>query len=549
MNRAVTDVYEPGSVNKVITAAAAVRRARSCRCPSVRGARPAQGLRRHDPRRRDAPHRAHDAGRHHLAVEQHRRHQVADPLGNERFYQTSRVRVWSPTGVGFPGESAGILPPVDPWSGVSLATMAFGQGIAVTPLQMASVYATIANGGDVGAAAPRAGDGGCRRRFQAAPASKTRRVVSATTARLVTRMLAYAVQAGTGVRRADPRVLGGRQDGDGAGKADRAGYTRYIASFIGFPPASRPAGRDRGDPRRSLTIYGGVAAAPLFQTWLGSRSCGSGSAPARPSRSAAPGWVNRVMTFAAVRALSRAPGALRPSPRFGSPTSPRPSGCPRARRRRPTFPFAPTSRTGSRACDPGRCSSVSPATTWTGTTSRRQAEDAGAGAVVVERRLPVACAAGRRPLGPRGDGSHVRGVLRPARRALPVRRRHRYERQDDHHVPPRVDRSARPAWRRASSARPGSAIDGRAVPSRPHHARGARPPAAAGAHANDRRTRRRHGGLVARPRPSTGSTGSRRRRSVHEPVPGPSRLPRNDGGLLRGEAACCSPRRPRATGP
>ena len=51
------------------------------------------------------------------------------------------------TGVGFPGESNGIMLPLDQWNDTSLATMAYGQGIAATPLQMVSVYSTIANDG------------------------------------------------------------------------------------------------------------------------------------------------------------------------------------------------------------------------------------------------------------------------------------------------------------------------------------------------------------------------------------------------------------------
>ena len=58
------------------------------------------------------------------------------------------------TGTGFPGEAAGVMP--DAWDDVIRATVSYGQGIAVTPMQMADVYATIANGGTLGRAAARA---------------------------------------------------------------------------------------------------------------------------------------------------------------------------------------------------------------------------------------------------------------------------------------------------------------------------------------------------------------------------------------------------------
>jgi cell division protein FtsI (penicillin-binding protein 3) len=239
-SRAVTDVYEPGSVNKVITAAAAVQEG-------------TVGLRH----RFMVPDqlKVYDATIH--DAETHPTEQmtladiislssnigaikVADTLGQQRFYRyLTKFGFGHTTGLGFPGESGGILPPVDTWSGVSLATMAYGQGIAVTPLQMASVYATIANGGV--RVQPRLvrGTVDADGHFQAAPASRTRRVVSATTARLVTRMLSYAVETGTGVQaQIQGYWVAGKTGTARIPRQDRAGYTRKtIASFIGFAPA------------------------------------------------------------------------------------------------------------------------------------------------------------------------------------------------------------------------------------------------------------------------------------------------------------------------
>jgi cell division protein FtsI (penicillin-binding protein 3) len=103
--------------------------------------------------------------------------------------------------------------------------------------------------------------------FQPAPPPTTRRVVSADTAATVTRMLAYAVETGTGVQAQIPGYwVAGKTGTARVPRQSRAGYThKTIASFIGFAPASRPAlviAAVLDDPS---TVYGGVAAAPLFQ--------------------------------------------------------------------------------------------------------------------------------------------------------------------------------------------------------------------------------------------------------------------------------------------
>jgi cell division protein FtsI (penicillin-binding protein 3) len=180
----------------------------------------------------------------------------------------SRFGLGRPTGIAFPGESAGIVPPLYEWTDTSLATMAYGQGIAATPLQMAAVYATIANGGRwvqprlvLGTRSP---DG----TFEPAPRSASRRVISVETARIVTRMLAAAVSEGTGMN----ATIAGYEVAGKTGTAriplpDAPGYYEgeYIASFIGFLPASHPQLVIAAILNRPATDYGGIAAAPLFQ--------------------------------------------------------------------------------------------------------------------------------------------------------------------------------------------------------------------------------------------------------------------------------------------
>jgi cell division protein FtsI (penicillin-binding protein 3) len=168
--------------------------------------------------------------------------------------------------VGFPGEAAGLVPPVGDWSPITRATASFGTGVAVTPLQMASVYATIANDGlRVRPRLVRAtieADGTER----AVDASPVRRVVRPATADIVTRMLAYAVQDGTGINAQIPGYQVAGKTGT-AKKLDANGrYTnKYVASFIGFLPAAQPRVVIAAIIDEPSTIYGGVAAAPLFQ--------------------------------------------------------------------------------------------------------------------------------------------------------------------------------------------------------------------------------------------------------------------------------------------
>jgi cell division protein FtsI (penicillin-binding protein 3) len=193
---------------------------------------------------------------------------VARRLGEVRMAAyLSQFGLGRTTGIGFPGESPGLMLPLHLWSDTSLATMAYGQGIAVTPLQMISVYSTIANDGV--SVQPRlvrghVDEGGM---FHPAPAPVTRRVVSADTARMVARMLAYAVKAGTGTAARIPGYDVAGKTGTARIPRPTGGYytDQAIAAFIGFLPASDPTVVIAAILDRPVTVYGGVAAAPLFQ--------------------------------------------------------------------------------------------------------------------------------------------------------------------------------------------------------------------------------------------------------------------------------------------
>jgi cell division protein FtsI (penicillin-binding protein 3) len=266
-NRAVTDTWEPGSVNKIITAAAAIETDAVDLDErfAVPAARRIDGFTIHD----SHPHPVERMTLGDIIAKSSNigSSLVADRVGNGRLARFfARFGYGRPTGVGLPGEAGGVLPPLDAWSDVTRATVSFGQGVSATPLQMASVYATVANGGVwVRPRIVRAiqGPGGVSSQASASP---TRRVLSPETADLLARMLAFVVQDGTGLNAQIPGYQVAGKTGT-TKKLDRQGqYTnRYVASFIGFLPASKPQVVVAAIVDEPRTVYGGVAAAPLFQ--------------------------------------------------------------------------------------------------------------------------------------------------------------------------------------------------------------------------------------------------------------------------------------------
>jgi cell division protein FtsI (penicillin-binding protein 3) len=267
-NRAVTDVYEPGSVNKVITAAAAIQE---------RVINLDERLTVPDsyPMYTKVFHDAHFHPTEKMTLGDIIAYssnigtiEVAGLLGRARFASyLYRFGLDHSTGSGFPGEVPGLLPPPNKWSGTSMGTIPIGQGVAVTPLQMANVYATIANGGVWTQPRFVLGTVGPDGKLVSAPPPQTHRVVSAETAQAVSDMLAYGVDVGTGTEAQIPGFwVAGKTGTARKVRADGTGYSdKYIASFIGFAPASRPALLVAAVLDEPVTIFGGVAAAPLFQ--------------------------------------------------------------------------------------------------------------------------------------------------------------------------------------------------------------------------------------------------------------------------------------------
>jgi cell division protein FtsI (penicillin-binding protein 3) len=263
-NRAVTDTYEPGSTFKLVTIAGAL--SDGLVTPQSEFTLP-DSIQVAD----RVVHDAEVRGTETMTVNEILARSsnvgaitIAERLGQDRLGQwITRFGFGRYTGIDFPGESPGIVLPVDKWSGSTIGNVPIGQGIAVTPIQMASAYAAIANGGlwrtphlvDHIGGEPRA-------------RIASRRIVSPSIAReLVTMLKDVVLDGGTGTSAAVPGYQVAGKTGT-AQKPGPDGYTtnKYVASFVGFVPASRPrlvilVSVD--EPTKS--IWGGTVAAPAFQ--------------------------------------------------------------------------------------------------------------------------------------------------------------------------------------------------------------------------------------------------------------------------------------------
>jgi cell division protein FtsI/penicillin-binding protein 2 len=183
---------------------------------------------------------------------------VGEKLGALRFDKwVRRFGFGASTGIDLPGEQAGIVLKPSHYSGASMGNMPIGQGIAVTPIQMATGYQAFADDGVIHRPHVIEGD----------PAP-SRRVISRKTAAQVSRMLEGVLAAGGTAQEAQvPGYTLAGKTGT-AEKAIPGGYSKsdFIASFIGFAPARNPrllVAVMVDTPRGSY--YGGVVAAPVFQ--------------------------------------------------------------------------------------------------------------------------------------------------------------------------------------------------------------------------------------------------------------------------------------------
>lgn len=266
-NRPVVDTYEPGSTIKSLTAAAVIERRLYVPesmfelPPTIKvGGR--------------TIHEAHDRATMNWSLTEIVTNSsnvgsvmLGMALGEDGLYESfSSFGLTEKTGVDFPGEVQGWLPAPEQWSPSSIATIPFGQGVSMTPLQLARALSAIANGGHL--PTPH-----FLREIPESPSTEldwpTEPALSAETAAAMRTVLTDVVNEGTGAAAA----VSGYQVAGKTGTAQKArtdgqpGYAagKYVASFSGFLPAENPRVLiivNVDEPSRA--IYGGTVAAPTF---------------------------------------------------------------------------------------------------------------------------------------------------------------------------------------------------------------------------------------------------------------------------------------------
>lgn len=256
-NRSVTDAFEPGSVVKALTLAAALEGGKLTPT-SVFNTSP--GYRRYDGHTiRDS----RDYGKLSMTdvlVKSSNigASEIALSVGGEEVWKTFyELGLGQVSGVGLPGESAGLLPNRPNWKDIEAATLSYGYGFTVTPLQLVVAYGAIANDG-VKVQPMMIRDG---------TAQVGKRVLSESTAVKMQDMLEQVVLTGTG-RAAQSKLYRISGKTGTSHKVGAEGYTdnRYVGTFAGFAPASNPrlAMVLTIDDPQGEKYYGGEIAAPAF---------------------------------------------------------------------------------------------------------------------------------------------------------------------------------------------------------------------------------------------------------------------------------------------
>ncbi len=267
-NTSVTDVYEPGSVNKLITLTAAIED----------GAVKVTDRWSVPDRLKVGNHVFSDHDPHAAAfwtptdIMRESSNigtiQIAQRLGRQRLAEyLTAFGFGTKTGIDFPGETKGLLRPVAQWYSTDIGSIPIGQGVSVSALQMLAAYNAVANGGQYVAPRLVRATIDSRGERRAAAGARTRRAVSRTTASAITAMLEEVVESGTGTLAQVPgyRVAGKtgtarKPAPGGTGYIDGA----YVSSFAGFVPADRPAITVMVMLDEPTPIYGGIVAAPVF---------------------------------------------------------------------------------------------------------------------------------------------------------------------------------------------------------------------------------------------------------------------------------------------
>src|ERR1700736_1806649 len=270
-NRAVSDVYEPGSTFKLVTISAALEEKVTnpnevfdCQMGSI----VYNGMRIRDSK----PHgllpvwgvlaESSDVGSIKIALR----------LGEDRFYRYIRAYGFGQqTGIELPGETRGLSKPVSRWSKVSIAAISMGQEIGISPLQLAGLVSTFANDGVWVAPRIVAGTGPPHAdpKTVAFHPADGRRVISSFTAAEMKQMMQKVVLEGTGKK----AVLEGYSSAGKTGTAQKVdpathaySRTKYVASFAGFAPINNPAVVVAVILDSAVGLHqGGQVSAPVFQ--------------------------------------------------------------------------------------------------------------------------------------------------------------------------------------------------------------------------------------------------------------------------------------------
>lgn len=259
-NRPITDMIEPGSVMKPFTLVAALESGRFRPDTPVDTA---PGYIRFGPKTYRDPHsyglldltgvlaKSSQVGTTKVAM-------TLDPESIRNVFD--RVGIGQSPGTGFPGEGPGDLPSRRKWASVEHASLAFGYGMTVTPLQLAGAYLVLANGGVRRPVTLLRQEPGA-----SLPAGK--RVIDAKIAHEISLMLRAVVERGTGGRAGIPVYASAGKTGT-SHKVGAGGYQarRYVSLFAGMAPADNPelVTVVVVDDPQTGGYFGGVVAAPVF---------------------------------------------------------------------------------------------------------------------------------------------------------------------------------------------------------------------------------------------------------------------------------------------
>jgi cell division protein FtsI (penicillin-binding protein 3) len=269
-NSAVTQVYEPGSVFKLVTFSAAL--ADGLTSPNQPITVPASL-----PMGTYTFHDAETHGTEQLTASSILAQssnigtiEVAERLGESGLLsQIANLGFGRATGLNFPGESEGLVPGPSQWTGTSIGSTPIGQDDAVTAQQILDAYNAVADGGDFVAPRLVRGTVSPDGTVTPVPASASHRVIAPTTDAELVQMLEGVVSSGTGTEAAiDGYTVAGKTGTAQIPNPSHLGYIpgAYVGSFAGFAPAQNPVLSAVVVLDHPTPIYGGAVAAPVFST-------------------------------------------------------------------------------------------------------------------------------------------------------------------------------------------------------------------------------------------------------------------------------------------